>query len=75
MIQLHFSLGMMIRNSFGLWKDNDALLKDCYRIQQGLDELPEDDLLQPLVFILEADTASLIILNRIWEILQDKEPE
>ena len=75
MIQLHFSLGMMIRNSFGLWKDNDVLLKDCYRTQQGLDELPEDDLLQPLVFILEADTASSIILNRVWEILQEKKPQ
>ena len=28
---LHFSLGAYIRNTFGLWGENPALLKDCGR--------------------------------------------
>lgn len=28
LISLHFTAGMQIRNNFGLWEKNDALLKD-----------------------------------------------
>jgi hypothetical protein len=37
LIQFHFGLGMGIRNSFGLWGKNDALLSDC-----GEDIHPDD---------------------------------
>lgn len=29
LIELHFSLGTTIRNQFGLWGDNGALLESC----------------------------------------------
>jgi hypothetical protein len=29
LISLHFSLGMRIRNTFGLWQGNDDLLHSC----------------------------------------------
>lgn len=32
LIDLHFSLGMYIRNHLGLWQGNEALLADCGRI-------------------------------------------
>ncbi len=28
-VEFHFSLGMAVRNSFGLWAGNQALLEDC----------------------------------------------
>ena len=30
LIEYHFSLGMGIRNSFGLWSSNRSLLADCH---------------------------------------------
>jgi len=31
---LHFSLGMYIRNNFGLWQGNRALLADCGNVHE-----------------------------------------
>lgn len=45
--ELHFGLGLWIRNGFGLWQGNRELLAEC-----------ETD---------DADTASGIILLRLWE--------
>jgi len=30
LIMYHFSLGMYIRNTFGLWQGNDDLLASCF---------------------------------------------
>ncbi|MBL7110200.1 MAG: hypothetical protein ISS11_08185 [Candidatus Marinimicrobia bacterium] len=38
LIMLHFGLGQGIRNSYGLWADNKALLKSC----GGEDMQPDD---------------------------------
>ena len=36
--QLHFSLGIWIRNNFGLWQGNKELLRSC-----GSEDMHEDD--------------------------------
>ena len=48
----HFSLGHYIRNEFGLWSGNDALLESC-RIIAGKQYLHVDD-------------ASSIIIKALW---------
>jgi hypothetical protein len=49
----HFSLGMWMRNTFGLWEGNQSLIDSCAR-RRGLDaDVP---------FFLHPDSASTIIL-------------
>lgn len=48
----HFSIGPHIRNEFGLWSGNDALLESC-RIVAGKQDLHVDD-------------ASLVIIKALW---------
>jgi hypothetical protein len=48
----HFSLGHRIRNEFGLWSGNDALLESC-RIMAGREDLHVDD-------------ASCVIIKSLW---------
>jgi len=48
----HFSLGHHIRNEFGLWSGNDALLESC-RIIAGKQDLHVDD-------------ASCVIIKALW---------
>jgi hypothetical protein len=48
----HFSLGHHIRNEFGLWSGNDALLESC-RIIAGREDLHADD-------------ASCVIIKSLW---------
>ena len=55
----HFSLGHHIRNEFGLWTGNDALLESC-RIRSGEKDLHVDD-------------ASLIILKALWMRLKEED--
>ena len=50
---LHFSFGHHIRNSFGLWTGNDALLESC-RLVSGNQDLHVDD-------------ASMVIVKALWE--------
>jgi hypothetical protein len=52
----HFSLGHHIRNEFGLWSGNDALLESC-RISSGNENLHVDD-------------ASMVIIKALWEKLK-----
>jgi hypothetical protein len=54
LIELHFSLGLNIRNGFGLWDGNQALLDSCAK---GTGATPEPD------------TASMTIITRAWEIV------
>ena len=48
----HFSLGHHIRNDFGLWSGNDALLESC-RVIAGKQDLHVDD-------------ASCVIIKALW---------
>ena len=42
LIVLHFSLGMYIRDKFGLWSGNGKLMESCCHVS-GDDNLHEDD--------------------------------
>lgn len=54
LIELHFSLGLNIRNGFGLWDGNQALLESCAK---GAGATPEPD------------AVSMMIIARAWEIV------
>jgi hypothetical protein len=62
---LHLSLGHDIRDDFGLWAGNEALMESC-RIMAGRQDLHIDD-------------ASMVIIKALWEkvnqsnILKDNE--
>lgn len=53
LIDLHFSLGMGIRNDFGLWAGNKKLMESCREIS-GDEKLHIDD-------------ASLVIIRELWD--------
>ncbi|MFC1577628.1 YpsA SLOG family protein [Thermodesulfobacteriota bacterium] len=57
LINLHHSLGEYIRNEFGLWSGNDDLMSSCCAIAK-MDKVHED-------------TASTIIIEKLWERLRD----
>jgi hypothetical protein len=52
LIDVHSSLGHRIRNEFGLWKGNNALLESC-RIRSDRQDIHIDD-------------ASMIIVKALW---------
>ena len=54
LVVFHLGLGNYIRNEFGLWKDNEELLKDC---------LPGAKEPKP-------DKASSVIIKALWKSLQ-----
>lgn len=78
--ELHFGLGMWVRNEFGLWQDNRALLLDCQRIkfndspslpQEFLSALPKewleaDSLAPKMPLFIHPDDASGLILRALW---------
>ena len=51
---LHFSLGNHVRNGFGLWGDNEELLKACC----------------PDTSLQNADNASMMVIKALWWKLQ-----
>jgi hypothetical protein len=54
LIELHFSLGLNIRNGFGLWDGNQALLDSCANTAGATPE---------------PDSVSMMIITRAWEIV------
>ena len=56
LIDLHFGLGTYIRNAFGLWKENEELLKECC----------------PTYHIYFPDDVSGVIIEALWEKLREK---
>ena len=68
---LHFTLGQMIRNEFGLWKGNNALLKDCLRIQRTKYRSDYDHCKKfykqsnVKIKILHPDDASMVIIREL----------
>ncbi len=52
LMAMHFGLGTWIRNVFGLWSGNKALLEDC--ASDG----------EPGCF--DPDEASMVILREVW---------
>lgn len=60
LIRYHHGLGTSIRNAFGLWAGNTALMDDCNRIFNNKVE-PE-----------HPDTVSMLIIQHLWKMLNDK---
>jgi hypothetical protein len=50
---LHLSLGNYIRNSFGLWTGNEALLESCCMVSGNQN--------------LHVDDASMVIITELWK--------
>jgi len=57
LIYLHFSLGMGIRNLFGLWAGNGELLKPC-SLLAGVNHIHPDD-------------GSAVIITELWKRLRE----
>ena len=57
LVKFHFGLGMRIRNEFGMWGGNTALVDSCISEKPGTRRHP--------------DEASMIIIERVWERLGD----
>jgi hypothetical protein len=53
LIDLHFSLGHDIRDDFGLWTGNDALMESC-KSESGNPDIHIDD-------------ASMVIVRALWK--------
>jgi hypothetical protein len=58
LIVLHDSWGMGIRNEFGLWEGNEALLASCAAESAGTAPEP--------------DPVAMVIMTRAWEILHGR---
>ena len=52
--KFHLTLGSYIRNEFGMWINNEELLKDCF--PEGSKQNPDD--------------ASSVIIKALWKSLQ-----
>ncbi len=59
LINFHFGLGWVIRNEFGLYQGNDALLKACARTRLNAFER--------LLFMNDPDEASGFIIEEVWK--------
>ncbi len=53
LLELHFSLGMYVRNDFGLWDENTELMESCRSLSGEAN--------------LHADDASFVIIRELWE--------
>lgn len=62
LIELHFALGLEIRNRFGLNSGNFELMKSCTRYPRP------DNLMPHLAF--DPDDASAVIIEALWEELR-----
>jgi hypothetical protein len=59
LINLHFGLGMWIRNNLGLWQGNDALMLS---IRDGEMDIHPDDV-------------SMLIIEQVWRRLRERTPK
>lgn len=59
LINLHFGLGMWIRNNLGLWQGNDALMQALCRREPGI----------------HPDDASMLIIEQVWRRLRERIPK
>jgi len=60
LVNLHFGLGQGIRNDFGLWAGNEALLESCRQVAGKAE--------------LHVDSASTVIIKALWARLQEYPP-
>jgi hypothetical protein len=60
LIQLHFGLGMWIRNNLGLWQGNDALMQAISEHEYGG---------------VHPDDVSMLIITALWQRLREMAPK
>jgi hypothetical protein len=60
LILLHHGWGTGIRNEFGMWGGNTALVDSCIARQPGAERHP--------------DSASMIIIEGVWQVLRNEPP-
>ncbi len=65
LIRFHFSLGMWIRNSFGLWKGNKELARSL------VEKFPDRVLKLYNFEHVEPDSASMVIIEEVWKKLRE----
>ena len=58
LINLNFSLGLWIKNNFGLWSKNESLIQECCKYHG-----------EDFMYIHE-DESSMIIIYELWQRLQ-----
>lgn len=63
LIQFHFGWGMSIRNAFGLWGGNAALMRSCAEWRYGVGKGPDATFMHP-------DDASGVIIEAVWQRLR-----
>lgn len=59
LVGLHFSLGLWIRNNFGLWQGNQKLMQTIEQQNPGI----------------HPDDASMVIIEAVWDRLQEMKPK
>ena len=59
LINLHFGVGMWIRNNLGLWQGNDALIQALREREPGI----------------HPDEASMLIIEQVWRRLREMAPK
>jgi len=64
LIQFHFSLGMWIRNRFGLWNYNKILAASL------IEKFPESVIKLYDSKHVEPDSASMVIIEEVWRKLK-----
>ena len=67
LISLHFTLGLWVRDAFGLWQGNQALLDSC------ADHVTSHEV--HALWTGHPDDASSIILEALWLRLQEPESD
>jgi len=65
LIRFHFSLGMWIRSSFGLWESNRKLARSL------IEKFPDRVLKLYDCEHVEPDSASMVIIEEVWKKLQN----
>ena len=64
LLDLHFGLGIWVRNNFELWKKNITLLEECMKIRfEGRIDMPN---LPSRIVWIHPDDASGIIIRAFW---------
>lgn len=63
LIQFHFGWGMSIRNAFGLWGGNAALMRACAEWRYGAGKGSD-------AAFIHLDDASSVIIEAVWQRLQ-----
>jgi hypothetical protein len=66
LILLHFGMAMSVRNRFGLWAGNEALLADC-----AATNARKNGMELSWVWI-DPDDASMVIIEALWRRLQEQ---